>query len=413
MRMEKKSIACIILLILLIAVAWAGEVDPFYINVFNQGKSQFKQGQFREAVESFTIAEFGMLSDTKLVTGLHFYLALAQYRLKQINIFKEIIKKIELANGWTDTNQMIMPLEIADELKIILTAYSERGKGGKSTLSKSKTRKQIGNFNLLFARGLQQINQNNLVSIKRTIKKLKKINKKDPRVTLLQGVLACKQKKYSRCIKGLLKIVNTITPALKNQVFYYLSHSYYYEKNFGQTLAFYYKVTDQTLRSKLSQVIRQVLQVRDKEIEKLSRQFGQKSMNQLLKQFPGDSYICTDLLTKLILRYKNNSQKVRQILFLCLKFPSAYNQEFILKSVAYMEQMGEIPQAIGLIEGSKYIKTKNKQGIEILYKLAELYMNKYDFIKAREYFLQVDRLQKGYRKTNFYIDRIKKIQYNK
>ena len=55
----------------------------------------------------------------------------------------------------------------------------------------------------------------------------------------------------------------------------------------------------------------------------------------------------------------------------------------------------------------------NKEGIEILYKLAELYMNKYDFIKARRYFLQVDRLQKGYRKTNFYIDRIKKIQYNK
>ena len=100
-------------------------------------------------------------------------------------------------------------------------------------------------------------------------------------------------------------------------------------------------------------------------------------------------------------------------MFSCLKFPAAYNQEFILKSVDYLEQLSEIPQAIGLLEGCQFVKSKNKEGIEILYKLAELYMNKYDFIKAREYFLQVDRLQKGYRKTNFYIDRIKKIQYNK
>ena len=238
MKTVKKLLVCAVFLVLAMSIIWAGDVDPFYINIFNQGKFQFKQGQFREAVKSFTIAEFGMLSDTKLVTGLHFYLALAQYRLKQINTFKEIIKKIELANSWTDTNQMIMPPEIADELKVILIAYSERGKVGKSTLSNSKTRKQTENFNLLFARGLQEINQNNLVSLKRTIKNLKKINKKDPRLVFLQGVLACKQKKYSKSIKGLLKIVNTITPSLKNELFYYLSLSYYYEQNFGQALAF-------------------------------------------------------------------------------------------------------------------------------------------------------------------------------
>ena len=75
-------------------VAKADAVDPFYRNLYEDGKDAFERGALQEAVEDFEIASFGYLDDPPRMLECYIYLAVGLFDLKDFDKCKAALEEI-------------------------------------------------------------------------------------------------------------------------------------------------------------------------------------------------------------------------------------------------------------------------------------------------------------------------------
>jgi len=250
-----------------------------------------------------------------------------------------------------------------------------------------------------------------LEGIEENLKKLENIDKRDVRVLFLKGLMAFKEKNYKNCGKILEKVANTIDPALRNDVYYYLALSYYFMKNWGQTLAVYQKIDNPGNREQLDLIIQKIMTERNRLIGQIPGNFSAPGPDELIKQFPGDPALCTDILDTAI-KTNTGAYSVNNIINGCIKNPGAYNEAFILMAVDYLVNNQEIKPAINIIKKSKFYKSQDPGQIEIQYKLGELYLQDQDLEKALIQMTKVKGIQENYKKTDYIIETINNLIYN-
>ncbi len=74
--------------------AKADAVDPFYRNLYEDGKDAFERGILREAVEDFEIASFGYLDDPPRMLECYMYLAVGYFDLKDLAKCRAALEEI-------------------------------------------------------------------------------------------------------------------------------------------------------------------------------------------------------------------------------------------------------------------------------------------------------------------------------
>jgi lipopolysaccharide biosynthesis regulator YciM len=269
-------------------------------------------------------------------------------------------------------------------------------------------------FDSIFLEILEKVKKSRyfeLEGVEENLKKLENIDKRDVRVLFLKGLMVFKEKKYKNCSKILEKVGNTIDPTLRNDVYYYLALSYYFMKNWGQTLAVYQKIDNQENREQLDLIIQKVMEERNRLIGQISRNFSFSGLNELIKQFPGDPTLCTDILDAAI-KANTGAYSINNIIAGCIKKAGAYNEAFILMAVDYLVNNQEIKSAIKIIKKSKFYKNQDPGQIEIQYKLGELYLEDHDLEKALIQMTKVKAIQDNYKKTDYIIKTINNLIYN-
>ena len=245
------------------------DVDPFYIKIFNQGKNYFFEGKFKEALENFKVAEFGLLDEKKILTEIYLFYSLAQFRLERLDEARKIIKKFETELNIKNVNTLPIPRSIKIDVKIMVaTLFKSQGK------KDTDAWKKISSFELLFWNTLQKLDDNNFDDVKNNIKKLKKIDKKDTRIFYIDGIFKFRRRKYKACIKTLNKVkLSTIAsdsdPSLPDNLFFYLALSYHYLKKKEESRKFYQKISNKAIKAKLEEIIKKVTsQEKAKSIDK-------------------------------------------------------------------------------------------------------------------------------------------------
>jgi lipopolysaccharide biosynthesis regulator YciM len=274
--------------------------------------------------------------------------------------------------------------------------------------------KEENSFDSIFLETLEKAKRSRyfeLEGVEENLKKLENIDKRDVRVLFLKGLMVFKEKKYKNCSKILEKVANTIDPTLRNDVYYYLALSYYFMKNWGQTLAVYQKIDNPGNREQLDLIIQKVMEERDRLIGQISRNFSVSGLNELIKQFPGDPTLCTDILDAAI-KANTGAYSINNIIAGCIKKTGAYNEAFILMAVDYLVNNQEIKSAIKIIKKSKFYKSQDPGQIEIQYKLGELYLEDHDLEKALIQMTKVKAIQDNYKKTAYIIETINNLIYN-
>ena len=74
--------------------AKADAVDPFYRNLYDNGKDAFERGALQEAVEDFEIASFGYLDDPPRMLECYMYLVVGHFDLRDFDKCKAALEEI-------------------------------------------------------------------------------------------------------------------------------------------------------------------------------------------------------------------------------------------------------------------------------------------------------------------------------
>jgi hypothetical protein len=231
------------------------EADPFYTKVFEEGKTYFVAGNFHEAEVNFRIAEFGLLDEREMLKEVYPYYSLALFQLGRLEETRKIIKRFENGLIVKDLNTITTSPAIKVPFKAMLAALLQIKKTGNGN-----SRGKIYSFELLYLQVLQQLENDELKTVSNSIVKLENIDKKDPRVYYLRGILKFKQKNYKACVKALrafekVKSTSVETSLLTDNLYYHLCLSYHYLNNTKKTAHYYNKVTNLARKSGLYQKI--------------------------------------------------------------------------------------------------------------------------------------------------------------
>lgn len=230
------------------------EAEPFYVKVFDKGKTYFAAGNFHEAEMNFRIAEFGLLDEREMLKEVYPYYSLALFQLGRLEEAREIIKRFENGLIVKDLNTITTSPAIKVPFKAMLAALQQIKKTGNGN-----SRGKIYSFELLYLQVLQQLENDELKTVSNSIVKLENIDKTNPRLYYLRGILKFKQKNYKACVKALRafeKVKSTSFEAsLPGNLYYHLCLSYHYLNNTKKTAHYYNKVTNLAMKSGLYQKI--------------------------------------------------------------------------------------------------------------------------------------------------------------
>jgi len=376
-----------------------------------QGIAAFKKKKYSKCIEY--LQDKTELLDPVYKDDVFYYLSLSYYylnkkepailysqRIYDKNLREELDKVLSPSPG-TSTPKENLP-ENTRVLTIVDVNSEEKSPGENS-------------FDAIFRETLEKAKKSRyfeLEGVEENLKKLENIDKKDVRVLFLKGLMVFKEKKYKNCSKILEKVSNTIDPALRNDVYYYLALSYYFMKNWGQTLAVYQKIDNPGNREQLDLIIQKITAERNRLIGQISRNFSAPGLDELIEQFPGDPALCTDILDTAI-KANTGAYSINNIITGCIKNTGTYNEAFILMAVDYLVNNQEIKSAIKMIKKSKFYKSQDPAYIEIQYKLGELYLEDHDLEKALIQMKKVKSIQENYKKTDYIIETINNLIYNR
>jgi tetratricopeptide (TPR) repeat protein len=448
--MDKKALTFLLCAILVYGGSCFlhSKVDPFYLKALQDGKTSFHEGRYEQASQDLNIAQFGLLEEKEYLPELYLYFALSRFKLKKIEEARILIKDLKTKLNIKDPNALPTPAGIKGDVESMLltlekydnppvktkkagttaaiiainptaTTGTTRVEGLKprekspQPITKKNTSPNPGSveksFAPLFRETLEKVKENNpgdsSKQVEKNLKKLERLNKSDARVFYLKALVAFNQRKYKACIKLLEKIVKIIGPTFREDVYYYLVRSYYFVKKYRQVLALYQQIQDPAYREKLAAVIREVMEIRKTSVHHLSGNFSPQGLKTLIRQFPGDRSLCTDILDSAI-KANPRPDYVIQVIRQCEKQPRAYNEAFIQGAANYLKSMGKIEKAIKMIKNSKFYNSPDPNHVELHYQLGRLYLDKLELQKALVQMRKVKGMQNNYKKTDYLIEKI-------
>lgn len=388
-------------------------VESFYLKALRDGKTAYHEGRFEQAIDDLKIAEFGLLEDKEHkehLSQLYLYYALCWYKLGKVEECREILNLLKTELNIKELDNMTGPPQIENDVRVMLSTLGNYGNRSNIEGHKDKKAVLVESYEERFQKVREDLKNNNLPGIESQIQQLRRLNKEDDRIAYLKGVYAFKNRNYKDCIEILITVRKTIDPTFRNDVYHYLALSYYFLKNYGQTLAFYQKIDNPADREKLKDIIRKVIDIRKRLIDYISSNFSDKNLEMIIGQFPGDRFLCTDILNSAI-KTNTGFQPVIDVIDQCLNYPQAYNEAFILTAVDYLENIRKIRSAVEVIEKSKFLKNRDQKHIEIQYKLGQLYLENRDLKRALIQMKKVESIQRDYKKTDDMIGKINYLMY--
>lgn len=212
--MKLKSTLLAVLVFLAIVSLYAA--DPFYTNLLNEGKQQYAAGKLDEALESFKLAEFGLLDDKALVPELYYYVALAQYKKGAIGESRETLQKIKAILGEAEANKVKQPGEIERELFIMTRALNYLEQPGAKPSMVPFLNQFYETWDLIKARKLD------LAAAR--IKAMGRMGGDEARLRFLEGYLAFQQGDHKRCVGRLEKVAEGLGEELGEDAQFYLAY---------------------------------------------------------------------------------------------------------------------------------------------------------------------------------------------
>jgi len=210
--------------------------DPFYSNLLNEGKQQFHAGKYDEALESFKLAEFGLLDEREYVLELYSYYALTRYRKGAIGEAQAILEKVESVLGKDEFSKAQKPKEIERDLVIMTRALQY--------ISQPGAKPGMVPFLNLFYETWDLLKIKKLPEAEAKVKILAKMSGDEARLRFLEGFLAFRKGDFKRCLGRLGKISGPLPEEINGDASFMLAFSYLKQGNLKEGEKWAQKITN-------------------------------------------------------------------------------------------------------------------------------------------------------------------------
>jgi len=214
--MRNKIILTSVIILMFVILSYSA--DPFYINLLNEGKLQYQAGKLDEALESFKLAEFGLLDEKEYVAELYYYFALTQYRNGAIGESKALLEKMQTVLGKEGVATARQPKVIERDLFIMTRALDYLEQPGARPGMIPFLNQFYDTWDLLKAK--------NLPEAEARLKIMGKMGGDETRLLFLEGFLAFQKEDYKRSLSRLGKIKGPLPAEFGEDASFYLAYSY-------------------------------------------------------------------------------------------------------------------------------------------------------------------------------------------
>jgi len=418
----RKTIVFLSIVFLLWGVSVA-QVDPFYLQAFEAGKKLVQQKYYDAAIERLEVAEFGLMEKQDALQEIYFYVSLAYYKLERFDEVRKTLKKLKNITGVIDPASHDFPESIGQDIHKMLTELNyissstpvkpvKKTKSDKKSTEASPPATEVSppaestSQVLGFDHVRELILSKDLKEGARQLKRLKKKYRKDPRVSLLEGLLLFHQEHYSEVIQMLLGIYGELDGEHRDEASYYLSLSYYFEKNYGQALAFYQKIVNARNKKQLSSIYNKIVTGRQADIDRLATNFSIGELEKLVARYSGDQFLCESIFQRILELRKSGDPSIEPVIYGCLRFPAAVNGNFVAAAARYFEGAGKAETAVKIL--AKYLANRplDENDAEAYFQLGKLYLSQSSSERALKEFSVVIKLNPDHREAQKYIDEL-------
>lgn len=407
--------------IITILLCWGvvnAQVDPFYMQAFNAGKKLVLQESYEQAVERFKIAEFGLMEETKILGELYLYEALSYYHLEQFDDVRSTMKKYKVNVGEVDAHSLTIDSDLERDVLDMLTQLNYIKSSGQKTVQKPPkvtSRKSLPPQRKLtgFSHVRQLIKGKKLKEAAEQLKRLRRKYKKDPRISLLEGLYSFYSDDYRTCVGQLLAIFDRLEGDDLDEASYYLALAYYFQKNYGQSLAFYQKISNPQTRTQLSHIYKKIVNGRQADIDRLAANFSIGELDKLVSRYAGDQFLCESIFKRVLEIKGTNDSSIEPVIYGCLRFPQAVNGAFIVSAGEYLDSIQKTRSAVKLIRKFLNNRTLDEADIDVYYSLGKLLLKDSNPGAAMKEFSIVDKLQADYKDNKKYMEEINRYYKNR
>ena len=395
------------------------QVDPFYLQAFEAGKKLVQQELYEQAVARFKIAEFGLIEETEVLKELYLYSAYSYYKLDQLDDVRQTMKKYKANVGSIDLVLPDMEPSLVREITTMLTElnYIGRSKQVARPQSKPKSRQTSQPRKIKKTEGFAGVRQlikgKQLDEAARQLKKLKRTHRKAPEIVLLEGLFAFYSENYGECIERLLSIYSSLKGQDRDEASYYLVLSYYFKKNFGQSLAYYQKIGDRQTRKQLDNIYNKILNGRQESVNRLAENFSIGELEKMVRRYAGDQFLCEAIFRRVLAIKRRDDPTIEPVIYGCMRFPGAINGDFIVSAAGYLKSIDKSRNAVKLMRRFLKDRPLDEADIEVYYTLGILLLEASNSRAALKEFSIVDKLQPGYRDSKKYIYEINRLHQNR
>jgi len=105
------------------------KVDPFYLQLFEEGKSSFNNGDYENAFQSLKLAAFGFLDEPDLLGEALVYLTVTAFNLKRDDEVNHCLKEIQRFNLANRISASALPADLKKKFEKIQADYKIASNG--------------------------------------------------------------------------------------------------------------------------------------------------------------------------------------------------------------------------------------------------------------------------------------------
>ena len=99
------------------------EVDPFYLNLLNQGEKSLLESSYRKAIDELEIAVFGLTNETRLEAKAYVYMSLSYFHLNDLEQSKKYFKKAQEAIEGKDLQDLDLDESVRTDLESLINLF--------------------------------------------------------------------------------------------------------------------------------------------------------------------------------------------------------------------------------------------------------------------------------------------------
>lgn len=99
------------------------EVDPFYLNLLNQGEKSLLESSYRKAIDELEIAVFGLTNETRLEAKAYVYMSLSYFHLNDLEQSKKYFKKAQEAIEGKDLQDLDLDESVRTDLESLINSF--------------------------------------------------------------------------------------------------------------------------------------------------------------------------------------------------------------------------------------------------------------------------------------------------